>query len=92
MRVIKIECPNCHGSLDTDINNIITLCPYCRQSLVFDTDNISEVFVEKEKTKRLSYDPDCKMPVIKASICNGEQVAGFKDIKTGAFEEIMLIQ
>ncbi len=45
----------------------------------------------KHKTKRLSYDPDCKIPVIKASICNGEQVAGFKDIKTGAFEEIMLI-
>ena len=45
----------------------------------------------KRKTKRLSYDPDHKIPVIKASICNGEQVAGFKDIKTGAFEEIMLI-
>ena len=45
----------------------------------------------KRKIKRLSYDSDCKIPVIKASICNGEQVAGFKDIKTGAFEEIMLI-
>ena len=39
----------------------------------------------KRKIKRLSYDSDCKIPVIKASICNGEQVAGFKDIKTGAF-------
>ena len=32
-----------------------------------------------------------KIPVIKCSICNGEQVAGFKDIHTGAFEEDMLI-
>lgn len=27
-----------------------------------------------------------------ASICNGERVAGFKDDKTGKFEEIMLIR
>lgn len=33
-----------------------------------------------------------KIPVIKASICNGEQVAGFKDPKTGEIEEIMLIK
>ena len=33
-----------------------------------------------------------KKPVIKASICNGEQVAGFKDIHTGKIEEIMLIK
>nr|WP_253288927.1 aspartate dehydrogenase [Eubacterium sp. MSJ-13] len=31
-------------------------------------------------------------PVIKASICNGEQVAGFKDMNTGKIEEIMLIK
>ena len=30
--------------------------------------------------------------MIKASICNGEQVAGFKDIHTGKIEEIMLIK
>ena len=33
-----------------------------------------------------------KKPVIKASICNGEQVAGFKDINTGKIEEVMLIK
>ena len=32
-----------------------------------------------------------KIPAIKCSICNGEQVAGFKNIHTGAFEEDMLI-
>ena len=39
-----------------------------------------------------SYDKDSKRPVIKASICTGEQVAGFKDIHTGQIEEIMLIR
>ena len=39
-----------------------------------------------------SYDKDRKRPVIKASICTGEQVAGFKDIHTGKIEEVMLIR
>lgn len=30
--------------------------------------------------------------MIKASICNGEQVAGFKNIHTGKIEEVMLIK
>ena len=38
------------------------------------------------------YDKENKKPVIKASICNGEQVVGFKDIHTGKIEEIMLIK
>lgn len=46
----------------------------------------------KKKTIANTYDKDNKKPVIKASICNGEQVAGFKDIHTGKIEEIMLIK
>ncbi len=38
------------------------------------------------------YDRENQIPVIRASICNGEQVAGFKDLKTGKFEEILLIR
>jgi hypothetical protein len=45
-----------------------------------------------KKPKPLSYDRENQKPVIKASICNGEQVAGFKDIHTGEFEEVMLIK
>ena len=36
----------------------------------------------KKKTVIKTYDKENKKPVIKASICNGEQVAGFKDIHT----------
>ena len=39
-----------------------------------------------------SYDMERKKPVIKASICTGEQIAGFKDIHTGKIEEVMLIK
>lgn len=46
----------------------------------------------KKKTAKKTYDKDNRRPVIKASICNGEQVAGFQDIRTGAFEEVMLIR
>ena len=46
----------------------------------------------KKKTVTKVYDKENKKPVIKASICNGEQVAGFKDIHTGKIEEIMLIK
>ena len=38
------------------------------------------------------FDPAMKKPVLKCSICNGEQVAGFTDLKTGAFEEVGLIR
>ena len=46
----------------------------------------------KKKTVIKTYDKENKKPVIKASICNGEQVAGFKDIHTGKIEEVMLIK
>ena len=46
----------------------------------------------KKKIVTQSYGMENKKPVIKASICNGEQVAGFIDIHTGKIEEVMLIK
>lgn len=46
----------------------------------------------KKKSVLQSYDKENKKPVIKDSICSGEQVAGFKDIHTGKIEEVMLIK
>ncbi len=45
----------------------------------------------RNKTARESYDRDRLRPVIKCSICTGEQVAGFLNKETGKFEDIMLI-
>lgn len=47
---------------------------------------------DKGKGMAQTYDKERYRPVLKCSICNGEQVAGFKDIHTGRFEEIMLIR
>ena len=46
----------------------------------------------KKKTEKKTYDREYMKPVIRASICTGEEVAGFKDIRTGKIEEIMLIR
>ena len=46
----------------------------------------------KKKDVVLTYDKGNKKPVIKSSICNGEQIAGFKDVNTGKIEEVMLIK
>lgn len=45
-----------------------------------------------KKSQKKIYDRENQRPVLRCSICTGEQVAGFKDIHTGKFEEIMLIR
>ena len=47
---------------------------------------------KKKETEEIVYDPSEKTPVIRCSICTGEQVGGLKEIGTGHFEEIMLIR
>lgn len=56
---------------------------------------LGKVFMKKNlarKTEVVSYDKTGKVPVIRASICTGEKVAGFKDEATGKFEDLMLIR
>lgn len=43
------------------------------------------------KTVR-QYEKEKYKPVLRCSICTGEQVAGFKEIQSGKFEEVMLIR
>lgn len=40
----------------------------------------------------IEYDRMNEVPVIHASICTGEEVAGLKDLRNGHFREIMLIR
>lgn len=47
---------------------------------------------KKRQLQKASYDKENQIPILKCSICNGEQVAGFKDVHTGKFEEIMLVR
>ena len=44
------------------------------------------------KIKKMKFDRENQKPVIRSSICTGEKVAGFRDVNTGQFTEIMLIR
>lgn len=46
----------------------------------------------KRKNEDVMYDKTVWRPVLKCSICNGEQVAGFKNKNTGVFMEDCLIR
>lgn len=53
---------------------------------------LKSIFQKKPKVEKKSYDRENLKPVIRASICTGEQTAGFKDIRSGKFKEVMLIR
>lgn len=46
----------------------------------------------RKKQVHHTYDAAAVRPVIRASICTGEQVAGVADRKTGHFEGVCLIK
>ena len=50
------------------------------------------LFGKKKTETKFEYDPNRHKAVLKCSICNGEQVAGFKDTQSGHFYEVMLIR
>lgn len=49
-------------------------------------------YYEKHLSEEIPYNCDTQYAVIKSSICTGEQLAGFKNRKTGQFTEVMLIK
>lgn len=49
------------------------------------------MFFRKKQTVK-TYDKENLKPVIRCSICTGEQTAGFQNIHTGQFTEVMLIR
>lgn len=46
----------------------------------------------KRNKNKINFDATNKEAILKCSICNGEQVAGFRNKTTGKFEKVMLIQ
>lgn len=53
-----------------------------------------DMFGRKKKETRspILFDPATQRAVLRCSICNGEQVAGFKNLRTGQFTEVCLIR
>jgi hypothetical protein len=51
------------------------------------------MFRKKKKQFEVTpYDKTKERPIIRASICNGEQVAGFKSLEDSSFREVMFIR
>ncbi len=50
------------------------------------------MFWKKKEKEKKTFDASQYKPVLRCSICNGEQVAGFKNLQTGKFEEAALIR
>ncbi len=46
----------------------------------------------KKKLAQYEYDHDKEIPVIRASICTGEETAGFQNKETGQFRDICLLR
>ena len=44
------------------------------------------------KKRDLNYNKEIQKPMVRASICTGEKVAGFRDRTTGKFTDVMLIR
>ena len=70
-------------------------------NLFFKKNNHTKDHPTKDKKNRYAdqkaiyadrWDPAIQKPVIRSSICTGEKVAGFKNLTTGKFEDIMLIR
>lgn len=47
---------------------------------------------KKKAVQTKIYDSNNEYPVVRSSICTGEKVAGFKNIETGKFRDVMLIR
>lgn len=51
------------------------------------------MFLKKKRTPMpIEFDRENLRPVIRSSICTGKRVAGFKDLRTGRFSEVMLVR
>ena len=47
---------------------------------------------KKRVIEKFPYDPEKQEPVVRASICTGEKVAGFRDRDGGTLHEVTLIR
>lgn len=54
----ELTCFKCGGSLNLDLDNMQSFCPYCGEKLMIETNQLSKILSEKEKTKRLQMELD----------------------------------
>lgn len=50
------------------------------------------MFGKRKQPPSIPFDRGGRVPVLRSSICTGEQTAGFRDEATGKFYDIMLVR
>jgi len=53
MNLVQMKCENCGAQLNLNLDNIQAFCPYCGTKLMIDSDTLSKVLKEREKTKQI---------------------------------------
>ena len=46
----------------------------------------------KDQIQKIVYDRQREVPAVKSSICTGEKTAGFLEVNTGKYRDVMLIR
>lgn len=49
-------------------------------------------FKGKDKIGRIEYNRETEVPAVKSSICTGEKTAGFLDLGTGKYRDVLLVK
>lgn len=49
-------------------------------------------FNRNKKIAKIEYNKETEVPAVKSSICTGEKTAGFLEVNTGKYRDVMLIK
>lgn len=49
-------------------------------------------FNRKNRIERIEYNREKEVPAVKSSICTGERTAGFLEINTGKYRDVMFVR
>ena len=85
MALKSYQCSNCGANLKIDTFNLTAQCDYCGQKLTFDTEEIAEIFEEREKTKRMKLKHDAEVKKMQSD--TDEFMEGARRVKDG-FETV----
>ncbi len=58
MNIVSVKCPNCGASIDLDPDNLSNYCAKCGAKLMLDIEQIQELLIAKEETRRKQIESD----------------------------------
>ena len=61
MRLFEMTCNSCNAQLELDLDKMQAFCPYCGKKLTVDVDKLSDILLEKEKTRQEKQIQDYKL-------------------------------